>query len=668
MRSAATHAALLAATLLLTPLGSTHASTNADQQVVRSPNGRLVVTVAIGEALSWTVEFEGQPLLGPASLSMTLGDGRSLGEAPHLLSAEMRSVDETMQPIIPVKTSTVRNTYSELVLDFGDYDLIIRAYDDAAAYRFRTRLQGEITVRAEEVAFAFGGDHRVYFPREDGFVSHNERTYQERSLASIAEGELASLPTLVAIEGGPKVLVTEADLRSYPGLWLEGTGTTTLRGTLPAYVLEEKMTNDRDSEVVRRADYLARTTGTRSFPWRVAVVAARDADLLENQTVYLLSGEIEIDDTSWIRPGKVAWDWWNANNLFGVDFEAGVNTATYQHYIDFAARFGIEYIVLDEGWYVLGDLLTTAPDMDVPRLFDYAAEKGVEIIPWVVWKTLEDQLEPALEQFERWGAAGIKVDFMQRDDQRMVEYYETVARAAAKRHLLVDFHGAYKPAGLSRRFPNVITREGVKGLEHSKWSDEVTPEHDVTLPFIRMVTGPMDYTPGAMVNAQKESFRDIFRRPMSQGTRCHQLAMFVVYESPLQMLADSPAHYGGEPEAMDLLATVPTVWDETIALDARVADYLLMARRRDAEWYVAAMTDWQARELELDFSFLPKGSFRLDIWRDGPNASRYGSDFQRLVRTVSNRDIITIRLAPGGGWVGRLTESDQPTATAPPAE
>jgi alpha-glucosidase len=368
MRSAATHAALLAATLLLTPLGSTRASTNADQQVVRSPNGRLVVTVAIGEALSWTVEFEGQPLLGPASLSMTLGDGRSLGEAPHLLSAEMRSVDETMQPIIPVKTSTVRNTYSELVLDFGDYDLIIRAYDDAAAYRFRTRLQGEITVRAEEVAFAFGGDHRVYFPREDGFVSHNERTYQERSLASIAEGELASLPTLVAIEGGPKVLVTEADLRSYPGLWLEGTGTTTLRGTLPAYVLEEKMTNDRDSEVVRRADYLARTTGTRSFPWRVAVVAARDADLLENQTVYLLSGEIEIDDTSWIRPGKVAWDWWNANNLFGVDFEAGVNTATYQHYIDFAARFGIEYIVLDEGWYVLGDLLTTAPDMDVPRL------------------------------------------------------------------------------------------------------------------------------------------------------------------------------------------------------------------------------------------------------------------------------------------------------------
>jgi alpha-glucosidase len=257
---------------------------------------------------------------------------------------------------------------------------------------------------------------------------------------------------------------------------------------------------------------------------------------------------------------------------------------------------------------------------------------------------------------------------MQRDDQRMVETYETIARAAAKRQLLVDFHGAYKPTGLRRRFPNVITREGVKGLEHSKWSDEVTPEHDVTLPFIRMVTGPMDYTPGAMVNAQKESFREIFRRPMSPGTRCHQLAMFVVYESPLQMLADSPAHYGGEPEAMDLLATVPTVWDETIALDARVADYLLMARRRDAEWYVAAMTDWQARELELDFSFLPKGSFRLDIWRDGPNASRYGSDFQRLVRTVSNRDIITIRLAPGGGWVGRLTESDQPTATAPPAE
>jgi len=350
----------------------------------------------------------------------------------------------------------------------------------------------------------------------------------------------------------------------------------------------------------------------------------------------------------------VAWDWWNANNIYGVDFRAGVNTLTYKYYIDFAARYGIEYIILDEGWYPLGNLLVNAPDMDVDELFRYGKEKGVGIVLWVTWKTLEDQLEPALERFTKWGAAGIKVDFMQRDDQWMVNYYEKVAREAAKRHMLVDFHGAYKPTGLIRTYPNVITSEGVKGLENSKWSKDVTPEHDVTLPFIRMLAGPMDYTPGAMLNAQDKDFAASFNRPMSQGTRCHQLAMYVVYESPLQMLADNPSNYLREPECMEFLAGVPAVWDQTKALDAKVGDYVLVARRHGKDWYVGAMTDWTARTLTADLSFLGAGSYEAQIYQDGVNADRYAGDYKKTTRTVTAKDKIEVKLAPGGGWAARL--------------
>lgn len=629
---------------------------DAARHEVRSPSGRLTVVVHAGGELAYSVLSGSDLLIAPSSISMTLGDGRVLGAEPSVKSTETRSEDAVLHPVVRVKNEEVRDVYNELTVDLGDYDLVVRAYDDAAAYRFRTRLDGEIVVADERVTFTFAADHHVYYPLEEGFVSHNERAYEYRRLSGIGTDDLASLPALVDVEGGPKVLITESDLRSYPGLWLRGTGGTTLAGTLPAFVLEEHMSRDRDPVVDRRADYLARTRGTRAFPWRILVVAQRDADLLENETVFKLGGELELEDTSWIRPGKVAWDWYNANNLFGVDFRAGVNTRSYEYYIDFAARYGIEYVILDEGWYVLGDLMKTTPEMDVPHLFDYAAEKGVALVPWVVWKTLDDQLEEALDQFEEWGAAGIKVDFMQRDDQWMVDFYERIARAAAEHRLLVDFHGAYKPAGLSRRYPNVITREGVRGLENNKWSAAVTPEHDLTIPFVRMVAGPMDYTPGAMVNAQKDDFNPVFTRPMSQGTRCHQLAMYLVYDSPLQMLADSPSQYLREPEAMELLGPVPSVWDRTIGLDAKVGDYALVARRSGEEWYVGAMTDWDPRTLEVDLGFLPAGRYRMEVWRDGPNADRYASDSARETRSVSRGDRIRIELAPGGGWVARLTK------------
>ena len=465
---------------------------------------------------------------------------------------------------------------------------------------------------------------------------------------------MSCLPALVDINGGPKIAITESDLEDYPGMYLMGTNGKMLLGKFPAVAAKERQVRDRTVEVTERADYIAETKGKRTFPWRILVIATQDRELLENQMVCKLAKPCQIEDPSWIRPGKVAWDWWNANNVFGVDFRAGVNTDTYKYYIDFASKYGIEYVILDEGWSNPADIFAISPDINIEEILEHARQKNVGIILWVVWKSLDDHLLEILDLFEKWGVKGIKVDFMQRDDQWMVNYYWRVAREAAKRKLLVDYHGAYKPAGLRRAYPNVITREGVRGLENNKWSNQPTPEHNVTLPFIRMLAGPMDYTPGAMINAQERSFRSIFERPMSMGTRCHQLAMYVVFESPLQMLCDSPSHYLREPECMEFLSKVPSVWDKTIALEVKVGDYLLVARKSGAEWYVGAMTDWTKRQMTVDFSFLDDGDYNIEIYQDGINADRYGNDYKKVINKVSKGDKLQIQLAPGGGWAARI--------------
>jgi alpha-glucosidase len=371
--------------------------------------------------------------------------------------------------------------------------------------------------------------------------------------------------------------------------------------------------------------------------------------------VYLLAKPSEVKDTSWIKPGKVAWDWYNANNIYGVDFKSGIDTQTYKYYIDFASKYGIEYIILDEGWYKLGNVLEVVPAMNVEELVAYGKQKNVGIILWMVWKTLDDQFMPALEQFEKWGVKGLKVDFMQRDDQSVINFYYKLNREAAKRHMLVDYHGAIRPATMIRTWPNLINTEGVRGLEQNKWSKFANPEHNVTLPFTRMFLGPMDYTPGAMVNSgQERNFSAIFERPMSLGTRCHQLAMYVVYESPLQMLADSPSHYLKEPEVMEFLGPVPTVWDETRVLGAQMGDYVSVARRNGRDWYIGAMTDWTARDVEIDLSFLPAGSFRMSSFADGENADRYGSDYKKTVSGVDKKTRLKVHLMGGGGWTAHL--------------
>jgi alpha-glucosidase len=622
---------------------------------LRSPDSRIEVRVRIGDRLRYDVLLNGKALLQDSTLSLKI-EQTTLGLGPKLNATKQRSVDQAIEPPVRQKSARVRENYNELRLELeGNYAVVFRAYNEGVAYRLETSLpQDQVKVYSEEVSLTFAGDYSVYYHKEESFFSHNERQYLYLPLKDVAPTAMASLPAVVDAGNGIKITIAESDVEDYPGLWLRGTSGNGLSAIFPPYPLKEELNRDRNFRVTQAADYIAVTRDTRPFPWRILGISERDADLLTNPMVYLLAKPSEVQDTSWIKPGKVAWDWWNANNIYGVDFKSGVNTETYKYFIDFASKYGIEYVILDEGWYKLGDLLQVVPEMNIEELVAYGKQKQVGIILWVVWKTLDDQFQAAFDQFEKWGVKGIKVDFMQRDDQLVINYYHKVCREAARRKMLVDYHGAIRPATMTRTWPNLVSTEGVLGLEQLKWSTLANPEHNVTIPFTRMFLGPMDYTPGAMINASKANFAQIFQRPMSMGTRCHQLAMYVVYESPLQMLADSPSNYLREPEAMEFLAPVPTVWDETRVLDAKLGDYVLVARRSGREWYVGAMTDWTARELAIDFSFLPDGRFQMDAFQDGVNANRVGSDYRRVKSQVRRSDKLKIKLAEGGGWAARL--------------
>ena len=628
---------------------------------VTSPDRKTDIRVDTKGTITLSISYNNKEVVGPSPVWMELDQERILGRNAAIRSTETRSINEKLTPVVPEKRKVVPNICSELTIRFTqEFGLKVRAYNDGASYRFFTTLPGEITVKHEGAELHFSPSDSVYFPKEDSFLSHSERLYPCLAVTQIADTDMCCLPALFMKENGIRVAFTEADLLDYAGLYLKGTGQgkTVLQSTFPPYPLEENQQDDRTVRVSKGADYIARTKGTREFPWRVFLIAERDGDLVENDLVYRLGSPQKLQGTDWIKPGKIAWDWWNANNITGVNFRSGVNTDTYKYYIDFASRCGIEYVILDEGWSKPSDLFQINPAMSMDTLFAYARSKNVGIIPWTTWKALDDRMTDALDRFAAWGAKGIKVDFMQRDDQKMVNFYERVAVEAAKRHLMVDFHGAYKPTGLNRTYPNVITREGVRGLEWNKWSTDITPEHDVTLPFTRMLAGAMDFTPGAMVNAVKENFRAVFTQPMSQGTRCHQLAMYVVYESPLQMLADCPSNYLKEPDAMAFLGPVPTIWDETKVLDAKVADFITVARRHGGEWYVGAMTDWTPRDIRIDFSFLGAGTFQMVQWADGVNADRSAADYAKETRSITSADRLSVHLAPGGGWVARISKTE----------
>ena len=622
--------------------------------VLTSPDKQITATITAGDTLTYKVDYKGETILQPSKLMLTFGGLKTFGVKPKVANAKQTSVDEIIDAVVAQKSSKIADSYNQLTIKFRrGYAIAFRAYNDGIAYRWQTTIKGEQIVKDELVEFAFPDKAKLWFPEEKSIYSHQERKYSYINLSEVGPTRFGSTGMLVDL-GKAKVYLSESDLEEYPGMFLRGSTSkpNSLIGKFAGYPLEVKSKSDRDEVVTQYADFLAKTAGSRTFPWRLMVITDNDIKLAESMMVYKLASENRIKDPSWIKPGKVAWDWWNDLNIYNTEIKSGVNTETYKYYIDFASKYGLRYIILDEGWYHLEDVLKVKKEVNIEELISYGKSKNVDIILWVTWKALNEKMDEALTQFEKWGVKGIKVDFMQRDDQKMVEFYYTTASKAAEHKLLVDYHGAYKPTGLQRTFPNVISFEGVYGLEQNKWTDDETVDHNVTLPFIRMVAGPMDFTPGAMLNATKDEFKANWSRPMAYGTRCHQLGMYVIYESPLQMLADSPSNYYHEPAAMDFLSKVPTVWDETRGIDGKVGDFIIMARRSGSQWYIGGMTDWTSRDATIRLDFLPEGEHTLTLWQDGPNADKAAVDCITKKIKVSKGQTITIPMAKGGGFVG----------------
>lgn len=637
--------------VLLFCLSGIHAQ---QKYTVVSPDKSVTLSVTVGSNVTYSLSQDNKELIAPSVIAFKTDAEKS--SSWKVSKTKQSTHNETLTPVVKQKTSSIADQYNELHLDFSNgLALEWRAYNNGIAWHWVTTYKKPYKVLEEQAGFSLDKEGKAWYPKEDGFFSHNERRYVPYKLDSIDDSKLASLPALFEVKG-TKLLLTESGLFNYAGMWLRGKGAGVLQGVFPAYPKEKKVTSDRDEQVVSRENYIASINGPQSFPWRIVMIAREDKDLLANQLVYQLAPP-STGDYSWVKPGKVQWDWWHYNNIYDVDFRAGVNNDTYKYYIDFASKYGIEYVLLDEGWCDTRDLMKLTPGINVKELVDYAKAKNVDILLWSSWLVLDKQMDIALDKFAEWGVKGIKVDFMQRDDQDMVNYYEKVSKAAAARKLLVDFHGAYKPTGWIRTYPNVLTSEGVMGNEISKFENWIDPPHTTTLPFIRMAAGPMDFTPGGMQNVQKDAWARIPGEPLTLGTRSNQLAMYVIYESPLQMLCDLPTHYYHEPVAMEFLKTVPSQWTNTIPLYGKVGEYVAMARQApNGDWYIGAMTDWTARDLTIDLSFLPEGKYKIDSWKDGLNADKNAKDCKMESGVTDNHSSLTIKMTTGGGYVARITK------------
>lgn len=627
---------------------------------VTSPDGHTSFTINVGGAITWSAKRDETEIITPSEISMTLSDGVTLGKAVKVKKTKTLAINQVLTTPV-YKKSSVTDNCNQLTLTFkGDYGLVIRVYNDGVAYRFFTKKKGEITIMNEEANFNFKDDDTGYFPfvndyrNHDKFTTSFEAHYNHIHISALTPDSLAFLPILIDAGQQKKAVILEADLDDYPGMYLSAGGKQGLQGVFAKYpTLEGTGGYHNINYVVNgRADYIAKTSGTRSFPWRVVIISNSDKELANNDMMQRLGAPSKIGDASWIKPGKVAWDWWNDWNLSHVPFKAGINVETYKYYIDFAAANHLEYVIMDEGWSADDDLSNFK--IDVQQIVDYGKQKNVGIILWSTWYAIHGREDAIFSKFSKLGVKGFKIDFIDRDDQKMVASLPVIAGKAAENHLLVDFHGMFKPSGLQRTYPNIINFEGVKGLENMKWGVPDQPIYDVTIPFIRMISGPMDYTPGGMRNAQKDSWRAINSNPMTQGTRCHQMAMYTIFEAPLQMLADNPTIYMKEQECTDYIAKVPTVFDETIALDGKVSEYVAIARRKGDTWYAGAMTNWDARELTINLSFLGPGQYRAVLFSDGLNAGKDGTDYTKQVITVTANDAINISMATGGGWAARF--------------
>ena len=629
-----------------------------------SPDGRTSVEVDVQKQITWSVRHGGRQVLAPSAISLTAA-GNVIGYDARVKSARTEKIRGTVAAPF-WRQAVIEERYNELELTLPDgWSLTFRAYDgEGVAYRFSsTSLKKGDRITAEQAEFNFDRDYTAYVPynpdTEHPFATSFESKYTVAPLSAFRSDALAFSPLLVCLDGGLRVEVTDADIESYPGMFLKkGSRSLSLEGSFAPVPAATRETPRRGQVMVDRySDDLAvirenaSKKAPRHFPWRVLAIAESDADLPVNNLVYLLASPSRVKDITWIKPGKVAWDWWNDWNITGVDFEAGINTRTYKHYIDFAAENGIEYVVLDEGWSAPLDIMKLNPAIDLKELAKYASSKGVDLVLWAVSYVLDKDLEKACKTYSKMGIKGFKVDFMNRDDQEVTEQLYRIAEAAARHQMLVDYHGMYKPAGMNRTWPNVLNFEGVWGLEQMKWTTEDIVEYDVTFPYIRMLSGPVDYTPGAMRNALKREFAPNNSNPVSQGTRARQVAEYVVFDAPFEMLCDNPSAYRKEQETTDFITAIPTVWDETRILQGTVGQYIVTARRSGTRWYIGGLTGWDARDLSLDLSGLVKGKHSAVLYRDGVNAARNATDYKIETVEVQSKKPLPVHMAPGGGFV-----------------
>jgi len=629
--------------------------------VLNSPNGKIEIKIAVNEKITWTISHEKDLILAPSPMSMTLDENVVLGKNAIVLNSKKESVGTFFETPF-YKKKSVQNKYNQLTLNFkNDFSIEYRIFDDGVAYRFITKKKKDLTVKSEEVSLNFDQDYNTLMPYvrdlrnpKDPYISSFEAHYENKKISEFAKDTLAFLPFLIDFKNHKKAVFLEANLEDYPGLFVTNNSSKSgFESRFSKYPLQEKNGgfNNINRLITERADYLVKTKGTRNFPWRIIVISKNDAELANNDMVQKLSKPSKIKDVSWIKPGKVAWDWWNDWNIYNIDFKAGINTQTYKYYIDFASKNKVEYVVLDEGWSLEDDIMKHNPNVDLEALIAYGKERNVGIILWSSWMALTKNTAGILKNYADLGIKGFKVDFLDRDDAKMVNSVYDIAQKAANHKLLLDFHGMYKPTGIQRTFPNILNFEGVKGLENNKWTpNDDVPLYDCTIPFIRMMAGPMDYTPGAMRNATKSEFKPSHYNPMSQGTRCHQLALYTIFEAPLQMMADSPTAYMQEQESTDFIAKTPTTFDETVALDGEVGKYVSIARKKANTWYLGAITNWDSREITIYFSFLEKGKkFEAEIFSDGLNADKAAVDYKREIITVDSTTKLKYRLANGGG-------------------
>ena len=648
---------------LLLLIGNASFAAKEKKYVLSSPDGTLKVEISAGNELAYQVMHGNDTILSHSNIGLVLENGTIVGKTPRITGERRRKIKDNIEsPFYRFKEFVATGNELDLKLK-GGFGIIFRAYNEGVAYRFYTTQSSDIIIKEEQAEFNFKEDYTAYLPYTTNDKKPMAMAYQnvyDIIPLSKAQPKLAFLPVTVDC-GSVKLTLLESDLEAYPGMFVQSQqGKYGLKGVFAPYPAKTDFYPWRKQEyVTETTDFISRSRGSRSYPWRVLAITEKDTDMPVNNLVYALASPNRIGDTSWIKTGKVAWDWWNDWNLKGVPFKAGINMDTYKYYIDFASRNGLEFIVLDEGWYdpKSGDMLTVIPELDLTELIAYGKSKGVEIVLWTVFNVLDSQLEAACKKYADMGIKGFKVDFLDRDDQTAVEMVYRIAEMTARYKLTLDLHGIYKPTGINRTYPHIINFESVFGMEEVKWTDikNNMPLYDVTFPYIRMMAGPVDYTPGAMRNATKADWRAMYYTPASMGTRCHQLAAYIVHDSPFTMLCDAPTNYLNEQECVDFIASLPVEVDSTFIASGELGKYIVTVRKKDVNWYIGGMTNWDERDVQLDFSFLPEGmSYTAVLFKDGVNANKQAEDYRKETIRIDKDSRLTLHLASGGGFAMKL--------------